>query len=236
MRRNHHGKGREASERRALTRHRAGPIISPLEEMERAVERFLPHGWPRPWRGEWPSWGELLPYPGRTPRVDMLDCENEVIVRAEVPGVNKEHMDVSVSDHTVTIRGDIRPETEGKGEYLCHKTTHGAFSRTIVFPLWTPKVELSCSINNAFVATSRAWSIIRRYKLNGRSSPRGQRCAPHVQLAHHLRQWAICVDVGDGVSSAAIYTGCVALSSTQQAIFAIYMLPCPGQECGLVQG
>jgi HSP20 family protein len=62
----------------------------------------------------------------------MLDCENEVIVRAEVPGVNKEHMDVSVSDHTVTIRGDIRPETEGKGEYLCHETTHGAFSPTIV--------------------------------------------------------------------------------------------------------
>jgi HSP20 family protein len=127
-------KAEKAPERPALTRHRGGPAISPLEEVERAVERFFPRGWPRPWRGEWPSWGELMPLLGRTPRVDVVDRENEVVVRAEVPGVNKEDLDVSVSDSSVTIRGEVKPTEEEKGEYYFREIGYGAFSRTIDLP------------------------------------------------------------------------------------------------------
>ncbi len=159
-------RGEKPQESRALTRHRAGPTISPLEEMERAVERFLPHGWPRPWRGEWPSWGELLPYPGRLPRVDVLDLETEIIVCAEVPGVNKEDMDVSVSDHSVTIRGEIKPETEGKGEYLCHETTHGAFSRTIDLPAAVDTKKARVRLKNGILElTVPKMETARRHKI-----------------------------------------------------------------------
>lgn len=118
---------------RALERRPGGTVMNPVEEMERMLERLVPRGWPRPWRWEWPSWAEFAPFAGRMPRVDVIDRENEVILRAEVPGVNQEDLEVSVSDNSVTIRGEIKREEE-PGEYYYHEMTSGAFMRTIGLP------------------------------------------------------------------------------------------------------
>jgi HSP20 family protein len=90
-------------------------MIGPLDEVERTLERLFPRSWPRPWRGQWPSWADFAPFAGRVPRVDVIDRENEVVLRAEVPGLNKEDLEVSVSDSSVTIRGEIK-RAEEKGE------------------------------------------------------------------------------------------------------------------------
>jgi HSP20 family protein len=102
--------------------------------MERAVERLFPRGWPRPWRGEWPSWADFVPFAGRLPRVDVIDRENEVVLRAEVPGLTKEDLEVSVSDRSVTIRGELKREEAEPGEYYYREMSTGAFSRTVVLP------------------------------------------------------------------------------------------------------
>ncbi|MGH8615895.1 MAG: Hsp20/alpha crystallin family protein [Gammaproteobacteria bacterium] len=45
---------------------------------------------------------------GRLPKVDIIDRENEIILRAELPGVSKDNLDVSLSDHTVLIGASTR--------------------------------------------------------------------------------------------------------------------------------
>jgi len=121
---------------RGLQRQGGGQWLSPFEEMDRLFERFFPRGWLRPWRAEMPGWGELMPFEVRTPHVDLIDHEDELILRAEVPGVKKDDLDVSVSDDTVTIRGEVKHEAaEEEGEYYHREMTYGSFYRIIALPV-----------------------------------------------------------------------------------------------------
>jgi HSP20 family protein len=107
--------------------------LSPFEEMDRLFEGFFPRGWLRPMRWEWP---ELpTPFEGRMPRVDVVDREAEIVVRAEVPGAEKKDLDVSVTENTVTIKGSSRrEEKEEKDNYYRREIVRGAFSRTVALP------------------------------------------------------------------------------------------------------
>jgi HSP20 family protein len=71
------------------------------------------------------------------PAVDVIDCDNELIVRAELPWVNKEDLSVTVGDATLTIKGNTRPEEKlEKGEYIRREISRrGSFSRTISLPI-----------------------------------------------------------------------------------------------------
>jgi HSP20 family protein len=124
---------------RGLQRYRSGQFMSPLEEFERVFERafdqLMPRGWLRPWLREWPALGELAHYEARIPRIDMIDRESEIVLRAEVPGVSKDDLDVSVTDDAVTIRGEVKREAkEEKGEYYYREMSYGGFSRTLPLP------------------------------------------------------------------------------------------------------
>ena len=113
--------------------------LSPFEEMDRLFERMeslVPRGWLRPLRWERPGFGELvsrLEMP--LPKVDVIDRDNEIVVRAEVPGVNKDDLDVSVTDNAVTIKGSTsHEEKEEKGDYFRSEISRGSFSRTVGLP------------------------------------------------------------------------------------------------------
>lgn len=110
-------------------------LAGSFEEMDHLFENFMRRGWMRPWRFEWPSFPEFATLEGKIPKVDVLERENEIVVRAEVPGVDKNDLDVSVSDSTVTIKGSTRhEEKEEKGDYYRHEISTGAFSRSVVLP------------------------------------------------------------------------------------------------------
>lgn len=111
-------------------------LSSPFEEMERWFENFYPRAWLRPLHWELPRWSELMgSFEARMPRVDVLDQKDKVVVRAEVPGVRKEDLDVSLSDHLLTIRGHTEQETtREEGEYRRREISRGSFSRSISLP------------------------------------------------------------------------------------------------------
>lgn len=107
-----------------------------MDEMERQMERFFesvfPTGWLRPFRWERPMLGALEEW---RPAVDVVDRDDEVVVRAEIPGVDKDDLDVSMSDSTVTIKGTTkREEKEEKGDYFRCETARGSFMRTVTLP------------------------------------------------------------------------------------------------------
>ena len=111
-------------------------VAAPFEDIDRWFENFFPRGWMRPFRTQWPTLGEMAaPFEGRMPKVDVIDRDDEVVVRAEVPGVEKDNLDVSVSDNTVTIKGESKhEEKEEKGDYYRCEISRGAFTRTVALP------------------------------------------------------------------------------------------------------
>jgi HSP20 family protein len=114
-------------------------MLTPFEEMDRLFERmwegFGPR-WLRPLRSEWP-WGREpeLGMEYQMPRVDVVDREAEVLVRAELPGVEKKDLDVSVTEQTLTLRASAhREEVEEKGEYRRNEIVRGEYVRTLALP------------------------------------------------------------------------------------------------------
>ena len=116
---------------------RSASAMSPLDEMERMFEEFMPRGWMRHFRGGWPRMGEMAPFEGRWPRVDVQDREGDILVRAEVPGVKKEDLDISVSKDAVTIKAETRQEKEEgekEGDFYRREIVTGSFARTVALP------------------------------------------------------------------------------------------------------
>ena len=100
------------------------------QQIERLFEDFFNRRWLRP--AEWPLWEG---FEAKTPRVDVLDRENEVLVRAELPGMSKDDIDVSVSGNTVTVKGTTRQEEEKEaGDYHRREIVSSYVSRTVTLP------------------------------------------------------------------------------------------------------
>jgi HSP20 family protein len=128
------GKGPKTGKELEVSRPTGFP--SPFEEMEHWFEGAFPRGWMRPFRRGWPGWSEFpMPFEGRMPKVDVIDRDEEVVVRAEVPGVEKDDLDVSLSENALTIKGETKhEEKEEKGDYHRSEISRGAFTRTVMLP------------------------------------------------------------------------------------------------------
>ncbi len=70
-----------------------------------------------------------------SPVVDLREVENEVIVTADLPGLQRKEIDISVSGDTLTLRGErIHQEAKGEGDYAYRERHSGSFHRTIQLP------------------------------------------------------------------------------------------------------
>lgn len=105
-------------------------------ELERAFDDFLSRRWPRLSGLEWPRLGGISNLLARQiPTLDIVDGEKEVVVRAEVPGIDKKDIDVSIADRTLTIKGSTRKETKEENETYFHQEIRsGSFSRSVLLP------------------------------------------------------------------------------------------------------
>jgi len=128
--------GKEKSQDIAPTvQTRAARALSPFEEMDELFDRVFDRGWPRPLQWERPLWERLSSATPKMPKVDVVDRDKEVLVRAEIPGVDRKDLDVSVNDNTVIIKGQTSSETkEEKGDFFRSEITRGTFSRTVALP------------------------------------------------------------------------------------------------------
>lgn len=78
------------------------------------------------------------------PAVDMYQTPKEMVVKAALPGVKPEELDISITGDTLTIKGETKSSEEVKREdYIYQEHRYGSFSRTVALPadLQTDKAE-----------------------------------------------------------------------------------------------
>ena len=69
------------------------------------------------------------------PQIDVMEGDKEIIVSAELPGMDEKDIDLSIQKETLTIRGEKKVEREEKGrDYYRMERSYGSFSRTIPLP------------------------------------------------------------------------------------------------------
>jgi HSP20 family protein len=127
--------------------------IGVFEDMERMFDKFFTRGWMRPGRGEWPMFGELnRTFAARLPRVDVIDRDNEIIVKAELPGVDKKDLDVSLTEDSVTIKGSSRhEEKEEKDNYYRSEISRGEFMRNVALPAAVDSAKAKASFKDGML-------------------------------------------------------------------------------------
>lgn len=70
------------------------------------------------------------------PKVDVYQTENEVVVKAEIPGVAKEDLNLYVDENSVRLSGQTKKENEFKEEHAYRtERFYGTFSRVIPLPV-----------------------------------------------------------------------------------------------------
>jgi HSP20 family protein len=73
-----------------------------------------------------------------TPQIELSQQNNELVVRADLPGLKKEDVNIDVSDEAITISGERRQETESEsGGLYRSERSYGSFYRTIPLPKGT---------------------------------------------------------------------------------------------------
>jgi len=104
----------------------------PFREMmslRQAMDRLLEDSFVRPAR----LWPELRA--GELP-IDMYQTKDEVVLKAALPGVKPEEVDITITGDTLTIKGEHKEEKETKEEdYLYKEHRYGAFSRSVTIPI-----------------------------------------------------------------------------------------------------
>src|SRR5690606_24891284 len=116
-------------------------------EIGRVFEGFDEGLWRHPsWRPSpepvWPSRSEWRILPA----VDIAEKEKAYEITAELPGLDESDIEVSVSNGTLTIRGEKREESEEKQkDYYLSERRYGAFQRSFALPdgINVEKIEAS---------------------------------------------------------------------------------------------
>jgi HSP20 family protein len=136
----------------ALTTHRPTEIMPRAQEMERWFDRMVEDFWRRPFptlqRPErwWPAEAGMMM---RMPAVDVYEEQDDVIIKAEIPGLSKEDISVQVTDSMLTIKGEKKREEEVKEDdyYRCERS-FGSFTRAVDLPCEVKADQVRASFKN----------------------------------------------------------------------------------------
>jgi len=127
----------------AVQEKRPRRLLTWPEDMERYFDRRMRDfaAWPfRRWRRPLAeAW---------FPDIDVFEREGKVVVRADLPGMKPEDVEVTVEGDLLTIKGRREEEKEVKEEnYYCSERAFGEFSRTVRLPegAATDAIEATCS-------------------------------------------------------------------------------------------
>jgi HSP20 family protein len=86
------------------------------------------------------SWGLAL---------DVAEDEDEFIVKASVPGINPDDLDITVTKNTLTIQGEVKQEEEREEErYHLRERRYGRFARSITLPTSVDADEIEANYDN----------------------------------------------------------------------------------------
>ena len=73
---------------------------------------------------------------GEEPALDMYQTDKDVVVKASLPGINPEEVNVSITGDMLTIKGEHKEEEEVKeADYFRKERRYGVFSRSMSLPV-----------------------------------------------------------------------------------------------------
>ncbi|HUS59429.1 MAG TPA: Hsp20/alpha crystallin family protein [Planctomycetota bacterium] len=116
------------------------PVARLQRQMNRLVDDFFRSSEPALDRGEW------------SPSIDVSENDAEFLVKAEVPGLGKDDLSVTVTGNLLTIKGEKKDERkETKGTWTMVERRYGRFERSIPLPSGVDTEKAQAEFSNGVV-------------------------------------------------------------------------------------
>ena len=125
-------------ERRPAVRRPLFPEIEDLRDF------FRPERWPM-----WPATRAFRTFEEQTAAIDMFERDGNVVVKAEMPGIDPEKIEVTVVGDELRISGEREEEKEVKEEdFYRSERSYGRIHRSITFPSGVDTENVSANVRN----------------------------------------------------------------------------------------
>jgi HSP20 family protein len=137
------------------------PIESLHNEMEELFERFF-------------FGTEIEPYRARTfvPTINVSEDEKEILVTADLPGMEQKDLDVTITKESLTIKGEKKEESDEKGKnYYRMERSYGSFLRVIPLTWEVDEGKAKASFKNGVL------------KITLPKTPKAQAAAKKINVA-----------------------------------------------------
>lgn len=121
-------------ESKELVRSEPARAVSPFEEMEKRFEEFFR----KPFSLMGPSWFprlRMFETEEISPTIDIFEEGDNIVVKAELPGMKKEDIEVNLTDNAITLSGEKKKEEKvEKKNYYRVERSYGSFTRSLSMP------------------------------------------------------------------------------------------------------
>jgi HSP20 family protein len=121
------------------------PFSAMRAEMEHVFDKFLGGA-------HWPSLPDLFAGSagGRVmPSVDIHENDKEIVVEAELPGMQQDDVDITLRDGMLTMKGEKKSEREEKkGDFHVTERTYGSFHRSFRLPDTVDEENVTANLDN----------------------------------------------------------------------------------------
>ena len=108
---------------------------------ESMVRPGIAVGWPFGSREEMP-----------VPAIDMYQTDSDVVVKATLPGLKPEEVEITVVGNTLEIKGETKEESEDKqGDYYYRERSYGSFQRCLTLPVEIKSDEVEATFENGLL-------------------------------------------------------------------------------------
>lgn len=140
-----------AAEDKAVATKKPGEIVSRTEEFEHWLDHLMDDMWRRPFPSLFgrDRWLPIRSLSIRIPSLDVYEEKDAVVVKAELPGMKKEDVEVNLAGENLTIKGEKKEDKEVKEEdYYRRERSYGSFLRTVALPCEVKSDEIKASFKD----------------------------------------------------------------------------------------
>jgi HSP20 family protein len=84
--------------------------------------------------------------------VDVAENEDGYIVKASVPGINPDELEITLEDNVLTLKGEVSADEEiNEDQYHVRERRYGSFSRSVRFPVAVNGDDVEATYENGIL-------------------------------------------------------------------------------------
>lgn len=139
----------------------------PITEITRMMDNLMDEAFGRFPRLTWPAGGEGL-------ALDIYQTDKDLVVKAALPGVKPEDVDISVANNVLTIKAEVKEDREvNEEDYFYQERRYGTFSRSVALPVEVDVDKAEANFENGvLVLTLPKTEVSRAKQIKVKSGPK----------------------------------------------------------------